>query len=189
MQCIKNIVHYFFTYLDILVPFKYWAVWFGCVKLTVFSMIVGVLYLAHGLMDSRLRKLCNRLFKLYFPFCLALYLLITFSGVVVMYCGVFTYSCYCCSPHIPLCPVQAFELLVWYLRIVHSCDFYSAATFASEDTMPHRCGIFTVRPSSSEEAVSQADSESRRSLVWYSRVHIGAWGWNFLTKVWKEWSI
>jgi len=72
------------------------------------------------------------------------------------------------NAHSPTLLVQAFELLVWYLRIVHSCDFYSTATFASEDTMPHRCGIFTVRPSASKEVVSQTDGESRRSRVLFS---------------------
>ena len=41
---------------------------------------------------------------------------------------------------------QALDRVIWYLRLVHSVDFYNAMSFPSEDCMPHRCGIFTVRP-------------------------------------------
>lgn len=41
---------------------------------------------------------------------------------------------------------QALDLLIWYLRVVHSVDYYNAMVFPTEDCMPHRCGIFTVRP-------------------------------------------
>ena len=37
------------------------------------------------------------------------------------------------------------DRLIWYLRIVHSVDYYSATVFPSEDCMPHRCGIITGR--------------------------------------------
>lgn len=37
------------------------------------------------------------------------------------------------------------DRLIWYLRIVHSVDYYSATVFPSEDCMPHRCGIITSR--------------------------------------------
>lgn len=41
---------------------------------------------------------------------------------------------------------QLLERLLWYLRVVHSVDYYNGMTFPSEDKMPHRLGIFTVRP-------------------------------------------
>ena len=51
---------------------------------------------------------------------------------------------------------QALDHLMWYLRLVHSVDFYNAMSFPSEDCMPHRCGIFTVRPQK-PNAVTQDD--------------------------------
>ena len=42
-------------------------------------------------------------------------------------------------------PSQVMDRLIWYLRIVHSVDYYSATAFPSEDCMPHRCGIITSR--------------------------------------------
>ena len=42
--------------------------------------------------------------------------------------------------------IQVLDCLIWYLRVVHSVDFYNGVSFPSEDCMPHRCGIFTVRP-------------------------------------------
>ena len=44
-----------------------------------------------------------------------------------------------------MCPLQVLERLLWYLRLVHSLDYYNGMVFPSEDNMPHRCGIFTVR--------------------------------------------
>ena len=40
---------------------------------------------------------------------------------------------------------QIMDRLIWYLRIVHSVDYYTATAFPSEDCMPHRCGIITAR--------------------------------------------
>jgi hypothetical protein len=42
--------------------------------------------------------------------------------------------------------MKALDRLIWYLRLVHSIDFYNGISFPAEDCMPHRCGIFTVRP-------------------------------------------
>ena len=36
-------------------------------------------------------------------------------------------------------------MMLWYLRIVHSVDFYGNSSVPTEDMMPHRCGIITVR--------------------------------------------
>jgi hypothetical protein len=52
--------------------------------------------------------------------------------------------------------IKALDHLMWYLRLVHSVDFYNAMSFPSEDCMPHRCGIFTVRPQK-PNAVTQDD--------------------------------
>ena len=38
------------------------------------------------------------------------------------------------------------DLLIWYVRLVHSLDYYNCTVFADEDHMPHRCGIITTRP-------------------------------------------
>ena len=46
----------------------------------------------------------------------------------------------------PLTPsVQILDKLLWYLRLVHSVDFYGNSSVPNEDSMPHRCGIITVR--------------------------------------------
>lgn len=40
---------------------------------------------------------------------------------------------------------RALDLLILYLRIVHSVDYYAAAVYPMEDSMPHRCGILHAR--------------------------------------------
>nr|CAH8863862.1 unnamed protein product [Trichobilharzia regenti] len=37
------------------------------------------------------------------------------------------------------------DLLILYLRVVHSMDYYAAAVYPMEDLMPHRCGILHAR--------------------------------------------
>ncbi|CAI5438810.1 unnamed protein product [Caenorhabditis angaria] len=41
--------------------------------------------------------------------------------------------------------IKALDLLIIYLRIVHSVDFYNHGVYALEDQMPNRCGMFHVR--------------------------------------------
>ena len=72
----------------------------------------------------------------------------SFSGSY--YFGVFTVKHYW----------QVLDRLLWYLRVVHSVDFYNAMVFPSEDCMPHRCCIFTVRPSVPSSAPSLEDGEA-----------------------------
>ena len=60
--------------------------------------------------------------------------------------------------------LQLLDRLLWYLRVVHSLDFYNAIVFPSEDCMPHRCGIFTVRPVMPSTAVSLEEGEWRLFL-------------------------
>ena len=43
--------------------------------------------------------------------------------------------------------LQILDMLLWYLRLVHSVDFYGNSSVPNEDSMPHRCGIITVRNS------------------------------------------
>ncbi|KAL5493110.1 hypothetical protein EMCRGX_G014236 [Ephydatia muelleri] len=43
--------------------------------------------------------------------------------------------------------LKVLDKLLWYLRIVHSLDFYTPMFFPVEDRMPHRCGIVTARGS------------------------------------------
>ncbi len=40
---------------------------------------------------------------------------------------------------------QVLDRLVWYLRIVHSIDYYNTCEYPSEDEMPNRCGMIHVR--------------------------------------------
>ncbi|ULU11841.1 hypothetical protein L3Y34_015315 [Caenorhabditis briggsae] len=41
--------------------------------------------------------------------------------------------------------LKALDLLIIYLRIVHSIDFYNHGHYAQEDSMPNRCGLIHVR--------------------------------------------
>ena len=56
--------------------------------------------------------------------------------------------------------VQLLDRLLWYLRVVHSLDFYNAMVFPSEDCMPHRCCIFTVRPAMPSAPTSLEEGEA-----------------------------
>uniref|UniRef100_A0A674MAD9 Serrate RNA effector molecule homolog (Arabidopsis) n=1 Tax=Takifugu rubripes TaxID=31033 RepID=A0A674MAD9_TAKRU len=40
---------------------------------------------------------------------------------------------------------KVLDRLVWYLRIVHSIDYYNTCEYPSEDEMPNRCGMIHVR--------------------------------------------
>lgn len=40
---------------------------------------------------------------------------------------------------------RVLDLLIIYLRVVHSLDYYAGAIYLLEDQMPHRCGIFHAR--------------------------------------------
>ncbi|XP_065897750.1 serrate RNA effector molecule homolog isoform X2 [Dysidea avara] len=42
--------------------------------------------------------------------------------------------------------LQVNDCLLWYLRIVHSVDYYGGNMIMQEHRMPHRCGIITARP-------------------------------------------
>ena len=65
--------------------------------------------------------------------------------------------CVCVCVRVQSCCAQALDVLLWYLRIVHSVDFYNATHFSSEDNMPHRCGIVTARPPKAQ-GISQEQS-------------------------------
>ncbi|CAD6194737.1 unnamed protein product [Caenorhabditis auriculariae] len=41
--------------------------------------------------------------------------------------------------------LKALDLVILYLRIVHSVDFYNHGHYANEDAMPNRCGLLHVR--------------------------------------------
>ncbi|XP_062844543.1 serrate RNA effector molecule homolog [Trichomycterus rosablanca] len=41
--------------------------------------------------------------------------------------------------------VKVLDRLLFYLRIVHSIDYYNTCEYTSEDEMPNRCGIIHVR--------------------------------------------
>ena len=59
---------------------------------------------------------------------------------------------------------QALDHLIWYLRLVHSIDYYNGMAFPSEDCMPHRCGIFTVRPQKPNAATQDEGDCTYNSL-------------------------
>ena len=40
------------------------------------------------------------------------------------------------------------DRILWYLRVVHSVDFYAAVEYPLEDKMPHRVGVVHVRDAS-----------------------------------------
>jgi len=43
------------------------------------------------------------------------------------------------------------DILLLYLRIVHSVDFYKGVDYSVEDEMPNRCGLVHVRPVTGQE--------------------------------------
>ena len=45
-----------------------------------------------------------------------------------------------------ICSVfQVLDRLLFYLRIVHSVDYYNHCEYPNEDEMPNRCGIMHAR--------------------------------------------
>jgi hypothetical protein len=54
----------------------------------------------------------------------------------------------------PLC--RALDLLLLYLRLVHSLDYYNRTEYANEDDMPNRCGLLHVRGRRPPAAAAQA---------------------------------
>lgn len=52
---------------------------------------------------------------------------------------------YTCMFTWTLLVLQTVDRLIWYLRIVHSVDYFNGVVFPAEDHMPHRFGILTAR--------------------------------------------
>lgn len=50
---------------------------------------------------------------------------------------------------------KVLDLLIWYIRLVHSLDYYNCTVFGDEDHMPHRCGIITTRPAPPTEVTNE----------------------------------
>lgn len=51
---------------------------------------------------------------------------------------------------------QVLDRLIFYLRVVHSVDFYAPALYLHEDAMPHPCHIMHVRLNPAEVRASAA---------------------------------
>ena len=41
--------------------------------------------------------------------------------------------------------IKVLDRIIWYLRIVHSIDYYNHCEYPNEDEMPNRCGILHAR--------------------------------------------
>ena len=52
------------------------------------------------------------------------------------------------------------DRILWYLRVVHSVDFYAAVEYPLEDKMPHRVGVVHVRDASGAAGKSGAGAAS-----------------------------
>jgi len=50
--------------------------------------------------------------------------------------------------------------MLWYLRIVHSFDYYNAIVYPDEDGMPHRCGIIHCRGAVPTGQIAQSEGKS-----------------------------
>nr|CDS29857.2 arsenite resistance protein 2 [Hymenolepis microstoma] len=50
--------------------------------------------------------------------------------------------------------VRALDMLIIYLRLVYSIDFYSPALYFRESDMPHPCSVFHIRPSKIPESIA-----------------------------------
>ncbi|XP_022652263.1 serrate RNA effector molecule homolog isoform X3 [Varroa jacobsoni] len=54
---------------------------------------------------------------------------------------------------------RVLDRLLWYLRIVHSVDYYSHSEYHNEDEMPNRCGIIHARGSIPTSQVTPKEIE------------------------------
>ncbi|XP_071110678.1 serrate RNA effector molecule homolog isoform X3 [Haliotis cracherodii] len=53
--------------------------------------------------------------------------------------------------------MKVLDKLIFYLRVVHSIDYYSANEYPNEDEMPHRCGIMHCRGMPPGSKFTQSD--------------------------------
>jgi len=52
--------------------------------------------------------------------------------------------------------IKVLDKLIFYLRIVHSVDFYNQSEYSNEDEMPNRCGLLHARGVPTNEKVTAA---------------------------------
>merc|ERR1712045_640546 len=93
--------------------------------------------------------------------------------------------------------VKVLDKLLFYLRIVHSVDFYNHSEYPNEDEMPNRCGIMHARgiPPASNVTINDIDdycatfakkSGCVRSQARNSKVRISCES-TYLTNMAKKW--
>ena len=55
--------------------------------------------------------------------------------------------------------IEVLDKMIFYLRIVHSVDFYNHSEYPNEDEMPNRCGILHARGSLPATKTTSAELE------------------------------
>ena len=61
--------------------------------------------------------------------------------------------------------IQRSTTSVFYLRIVHSVDFYNHSEYPNEDEMPNRCGILHARGGLPTGKTKSSEIEVSHSVV------------------------
>ena len=61
--------------------------------------------------------------------------------------------------------LQVLDRLLFYLRVVHSVDYYTGSQYHIEDEMPNRCGIMHVRGSNPPNRITAKDCKSTNSFL------------------------
>merc|ERR1719319_1687529 len=54
--------------------------------------------------------------------------------------------------------IKVLDKLIFYLRIVHSVDFYNQSEYSNEDEMPNRCGLMHARGIPTTDKVTATES-------------------------------
>lgn len=56
--------------------------------------------------------------------------------------------------------ISVLDRIIFYLRIVHSIDYYNHCEYPNEDEMPNRCGILHARgpPPTAKVSIRNVDS-------------------------------
>jgi len=55
--------------------------------------------------------------------------------------------------------LKVLDNMLFYLRIVHSFDYYNTMEYPNEDEMPHRCGIIHCRGAVPTGQIVQSEGE------------------------------
>ncbi|GMT33127.1 hypothetical protein PFISCL1PPCAC_24424 [Pristionchus fissidentatus] len=61
--------------------------------------------------------------------------------------------------------LKTLDLVIWYLRIVHSVDFYTHSDYVNEDKMPNRCSLIHLRGQPPSGSQFETDEEGKTLIT------------------------